>query len=122
MALTTQTKILRVLQEREFEALGSTQTVKVDTRVIAATTKKLAEEIEKGRFRQDLYYRLNVVTLEVPPLRDRREDIPLLADFFLKRYADKNRRHMKGFSPRATDVLMRHGWPGNVRELENLVE
>jgi two-component system response regulator HydG len=122
MALTTQAKILRVLQEREFEPLGSTQTVKVDTRVIAATNKNLAEEIQHGRFRQDLYYRLNVVTLEVPPLRDRREDIPLLADFFLKRYAEKNRRHMKGFSPRAMDVLMRYAWPGNVRELENVVE
>jgi two-component system response regulator HydG len=122
MALTTQAKILRVLQEREFEPLGSTQTVKVDTRVIAATNKNLAEEIQNGRFRQDLYYRLNVVTLEVPPLRDRREDIPLLADFFLKRYAEKNRRHMKGFSPRAMDVLMRYAWPGNVRELENVVE
>jgi two-component system, NtrC family, response regulator HydG len=122
MALTTQAKILRVLQEREFEPLGSTQTVKVDTRVIAATNKNLAQEIEKGRFRQDLYYRLNVVTLEVPPLRDRREDISLLADYFLKRYAEKNRRHMKGFSPRAMDVLMRYAWPGNVRELENAVE
>ena len=122
MALTTQAKILRVLQEREFEPLGSTHTAKVDTRVIAATNKNLAEEIQKGSFRQDLYYRLNVVTLEVPPLRDRREDIPPLADFFLKRYAEKNRRHIKGFSPRAMDVLMRHGWPGNVRELENVVE
>jgi two-component system response regulator HydG len=122
MALTTQAKILRVLQEREFEPLGSTHTAKVDTRVIAATNKNLAEEIQKGSFRQDLYYRLNVVTLEVPPLRDRREDIALLADFFLKRYAQKNRRHIKGFSPRAMDVLMRHGWPGNVRELENVVE
>jgi two-component system response regulator HydG len=122
MALTTQAKILRVVQEREFEPLGSTQTTKVDTRVIAASNKNLAEEIQKGRFRQDLYYRLNVVGLEVPPLRDRREDIPLLADFFLKRYAEKNRRHMKGFSPRAMDVLMRYGWPGNVRELENVVE
>jgi two-component system response regulator HydG len=122
MALTTQAKILRVLQEREFEPLGSTHTAKVDTRVIAATNKYLAEEIQKGSFRQDLYYRLNVVTLEVPPLRDRREDIPPLADFFLKRYVEKNRRHIKGFSPRAMDVLMRHGWPGNVRELENVVE
>ncbi|HYA02172.1 MAG TPA: sigma-54 dependent transcriptional regulator, partial [Syntrophobacteria bacterium] len=122
MALTTQAKILRVLQEREFEPLGSTHTAKVDTRVIAASNKNLAEEIQKGGFRQDLYYRLNVVTLEVPPLRDRQEDIPFLADFFLKRYVAKNRRHIKGFSPRAMDVLMRHGWPGNVRELENVVE
>jgi two-component system response regulator HydG len=122
MAPTTQAKILRVLQEREFEPLGSTHTIKVDTRVIAATNKNLEEEIKKGRFREDLYYRLNVVSLEVPALRQRREDIPLLADFFLKQYADKNRRIMKGFTPRATDLLMRYDWPGNVRELENVME
>jgi len=122
MSPATQAKILRVLQEREFEPIGSTQTVKVDTRVITATNKNLAEEMQQGRFREDLYYRLNVVTLAVPPLRDRREDIPLLADLFLKRYAEKNRRHIKGFSPRAMDALMRHPWHGNVRELENVVE
>ncbi len=122
MTPTTQTKILRVLQEREFEPLGSTQTVKVDTRVITATNKNLEEEIQQSRFREDLYYRLNVVTLEVPPLRERREDISLLADFFLKQYAEKNRRLIKGFTPRAMDLLMRHTWPGNVRELENVVE
>ena len=122
MAPTTQAKILRVLQEREFEPLGSTQTVKVDTRVIVATNKDLEEEIQQGHFREDLYYRLNLVRLEVPPLRQRREDIPLLADFFLKRYAEKNRRLIKGFTPRAMDLLMRHTWPGNVRELENVVE
>ncbi|NOR10659.1 MAG: response regulator [Desulfovibrionaceae bacterium] len=122
MSPTTQTKILRVLQEREFEPLGSTQTVKVDTRVVTATNKNLKEEIQEGRFREDLYYRLNVVALEVPPLRERREDISLLADFFLKQYAEKNRRLIKGFTPRAMDLLMRHGWPGNVRELENVVE
>jgi two-component system response regulator HydG len=122
MAPTTQAKILRVLQEREFEPLGSTQTVKADTRVIAATNKNLEVEISEGRFREDLYYRLNVVTLDVPPMRERREDIPNLADYFLKRYADKNRRLIKGFTPRATDVLMRYDWPGNVRELENIIE
>lgn len=122
MSPTTQTKILRVLQEREFEPLGSTQTVKVDTRVVAATNKNLEEEIQEGRFREDLYYRLNVVTLEVPPLRERREDVSLLTDFFLKQYAKKNQRLIKGFTPRAMDLLMRHGWPGNVRELENVVE
>ena len=122
MASSTQAKILRVLQEREFEPLGGSQTVKVDTRVIAATNKNLAEEIQQGRFREDLYYRLNVVTLELPPLRERREDIALLADFFLKQYAQKNRRLIKGFTPRAMDLLMRHTWPGNVRELENVVE
>ena len=122
MAPTTQAKILRVLQEREFEPLGGTQTIKVDTRVIAATNKNLEEEIKTGRFREDLYYRLNVVNLEVPPVRDRREDIPLLADFFLKRYTEKNKRIIKGFTPRAMDLLMRYEWPGNVRELENVVE
>jgi two-component system response regulator HydG len=122
MPLSTQVKILRVLQEREFELVGGTRTVPVDIRVIAATSRNLEEEIAAGRFREDLFYRLNVVALQVPPLRDRNEDIPLLADFFLKRYAEKNRRHLKGFSPRATDLLMRHSWPGNVRELENVVE
>jgi two-component system response regulator HydG len=122
MAPTTQAKILRVLQEREFEPIGSTQTIKVDTRVIAATNKNLEEEIKDGRFREDLYYRLNVVNLEVPPIRERREDISLLADFFLKRYAEKNKRIIKGFTPRAMDLLMRYEWPGNVREIENVVE
>ena len=122
MAPATQAKILRVLQEREFEPVGSTQTMKVDTRVIAATNRNLEEEIQAGRFREDLYYRLNVVTVDVPSLRQRRDDIPLLADFFLKRYAQKNRRVIKGFTPRATDLLMRYDWPGNVRELENIIE
>ena len=122
MASSTQAKILRVLQEREFEPVGGSETVKVDTRVIAATNKNLEKEIQQARFREDLYYRLNVVTLEVPPLRERREDISLLADVFLKQYAQKNRRLIKGFTPRAMDLLMRHTWPGNVRELENVVE
>ena len=122
MAPATQAKILRVLQEREFEPVGSTQTIKVDTRVIVATNKNLEKEIQEGRFRDDLYYRLNVVTVDVPPLRQRREDIPLLADFFLKQYAEKNRRPIEGFTPRATDLLMRYDWPGNVRELENIIE
>lgn len=122
MPLTTQVKILRVLQEREFESVGGTQTHRVDIRIIAATNKDLEKEIAAGRFREDLFYRLNVVTLNVPPLRKRPEDIPLLADFFLKRYAEKNRRLIKGFTPRAMDLLMRHPWPGNVRELENVVE
>ncbi|UCF95723.1 MAG: sigma-54-dependent Fis family transcriptional regulator [Desulfobacterales bacterium] len=122
MTPATQAKILRVLQEREFEPVGGTQTFKVDTRIIAATNKNLENEIQEGRFREDLYYRLNVVSLEVPPLRQRREDIALLADFFLKRYAEKNRRLIKGLTPRAMDLLMRYEWPGNVRELENVVE
>jgi two-component system response regulator HydG len=122
MPLTTQVKILRVLQEREFEPVGGTRTIQVDIRIITATNKDLEAEIATGRFREDLFYRLNVVTLHVPPLRERREDIPLLADFFMKRYAEKNRRLIKGFSPRAMDLLMRHPWPGNIRELENVVE
>ncbi len=122
MAPATQAKILRVLQEREFEPVGSSQAFKVDTRIIAATNKNLEEEIKAGRFREDLYYRINVVTLVVPPMRERREDIPLLADFFLKQYAEKNNRSIKGFTPRAVDLLMRYDWPGNVRELENVVE
>jgi len=122
MAPATQAKILRVLQEREFEPVGSSQTFKVDTRIIAATNKNLEEEIKAGRFREDLYYRINVVTLVVPPMRERREDIPLLTDFFLKQYAEKNYRPIKGFTPRAVDLLMRYDWPGNVRELENVVE
>ena len=122
MAPATQAKILRVLQEREFEPVGSTQTLKVDTRLIAASNRNLEEEIQAGRFREDLYYRLNVVTVEVPSMRQRREDIPFLSDFFLKRYAEKNNRLIKGFTPRATDLLMRYDWPGNVRELENIIE
>jgi len=122
MAPATQAKILRVLQEREFEPVGSSQTIKVDCRVIAATNKNLEEQIRAGRFREDLYYRINVVVLPVPALRERREDIPLLADFFLKQYAEKNQRAIEGFTPRAVDLLMRYDWPGNVRELENVVE
>ena len=122
MAPATQAKILRVLQEKEFEPLGGGRTVKVDVRVIAATNKDLTAEIEAGKFREDLYYRLNVVQISVPPLRERGEDIALLADHFLKLYAEKNQRLIKGLTPRALDLLMRYDWPGNVRELENVVE
>lgn len=122
MTPATQAKILRTLQEREVEPLGSSSTIKIDTRIISATNKDLEHEIREGRFREDLYYRLNVIRLEIPPLRKRREDIPLLAEFFLKQYVEKNRKLVKGFTPRAMDAIMRHDWPGNVRELENLVE
>jgi two-component system response regulator HydG len=122
MSSSTQTKILRVLQEREFEPVGSSETVKVDVRIITATNKKLKEEIQKNRFREDLYYRINVVSLTVPALRERRDDMLLLADFFLKQFAEKNQRLIKGFTPKAMDLIMRHDWPGNVRELENVVE
>ncbi|MFY9708481.1 MAG: sigma-54 dependent transcriptional regulator, partial [Desulfobacterales bacterium] len=122
MSMATQSKILRVLQEREFEPIGSSETIKVDTRIITATNKNLEGEVRANRFREDLYYRINVVNLTVSSLRDRREDIPLLVDFFLKRYAKKNHRNLKGFTPKAMDLLMRYDWPGNIRELENVVE
>ncbi len=122
MTPATQAKLLRVLQEREFEPLGSTRTVKVNIRIIAASNRILKNEVEKGTFRGDLFYRLNVVSIELPPLRERREDIPLLIEHFLKIYNEKNNRNLKGFHPRALDALMRYPWPGNIRELENVVE
>jgi two-component system response regulator HydG len=122
MPASTQVKILRVLQEQEFEPLGSVKSTKVDIRIIAATNRNLEDEIEKGNFREDLYYRLNVVSVKIPLLRERKDDILLLADYFLKKYSEKNKKMIKGFAPRTTDLLMRHTWPGNVRELENSVE
>ena len=122
MSIGTQAKILRVLQEQEFELVGGTTPIKVDVRVIAATNRVLETDIASGRFREDLYYRLNVVQIEIPSLYKRREDIPLLAERFLKQYSERNHRFVKGFSPHAIDMLMRHPWPGNVRELENVVE
>lgn len=122
MTPATQAKILRVLQEREFEPVGGTHTVQVDTRVISATNRDIENEIAGGRFRVDLYYRLNVVILKVPPLRDRSADIPLLAEHFLAHYAQKNHRRLKGIQPSAMDFLLRYPWPGNVRELENVIE
>jgi DNA-binding NtrC family response regulator len=117
-----QVKLLRFLQEHEFERVGGTQTIRVDVRVIAATNRNLVEEVAKGRFREDLYYRLNVVALEMPPLRDRRSDIPALARFFLDRYARDNGKAIDGFTPEALELLTAYDWPGNVRELENAVE
>jgi len=122
MSPTTQVKLLRVLQEREFEPLGSTRTIRVDIRIIAATNKNLEEEVKKGNFREDLFYRLNVVPIEVPPLRRRKEDIPLLAKHFLNVYREKSQASIKGFLPKAMDLMMRYDWPGNIRELENAVE
>ena len=116
-----QVKLLRVLQEGEFEKLGG-RSVKVDIRLLAATNKDLAEEVKAGRFREDLFYRLNVIGVRVPPLRERMDDVPLLADFFLRRYADKNGKQLVGFKNTAMERLMAHDWPGNVRELENVVE
>jgi DNA-binding NtrC family response regulator len=110
------------LQEREFERVGGNQTVKVDVRVIAATNRDLRREVEEGRFREDLYYRLNVVSLEMPPLRARQDDVLLLASHFLQRFCDENGKRVAGFSEAALRRLLRHAWPGNVRELENAVE
>ena len=122
MSLTMQVKLLRVLQEREFTRVGGEQTIQVDVRVIAATNKDLLDLIRKGEFREDLYYRLNVVGLNIPPLRDRREDVPLLAQHFLQDFAARNHKEIKGFTPQAMDHLIRYDWPGNVRELMNAVE
>jgi two-component system response regulator HydG len=122
MTLTMQVKLLRVLQERELTRVGGEKVITVDVRVIAATNKNLLELKNKGVFREDLYYRLNVVSLEIPPLRKRIEDIPLLARHFLEMFAKKNRKEIKGFTPVAMDRLIRYDWPGNVRELMNAVE
>ncbi|MGF6192884.1 sigma 54-interacting transcriptional regulator [Serratia sp. 2723] len=117
-----QAKLLRAIQEREIQRVGSNQTLSVDVRLIAATNRDLLADVEAGRFRQDLYYRLNVVTVDSPPLRARSEDIPLLAMHFLAKFAERNRKPVKGFTPLAMDMLLKYPWPGNVRELENSVE
>lgn len=117
-----QMKLLRVLQEKEFERLGSNQTIRTDVRVIAATNRDLEEAVKKKLFREDLYYRLNVVAIFLPPLRERREDIPPLIDHFLKKYSKKNRRPLPRVSKEAKDLLLRYDYPGNVRELENIIE
>ena len=122
MSLTMQVKLLRVLQEREFTRVGGEKTIPVDVRIIAATNKDLPELIGQAEFREDLYYRLNVVDLEIPSLRKRREDVPLLAQHFLQIFAARNHKEIKGFTPQAMDHLIRYDWPGNVRELMNAVE
>jgi DNA-binding NtrC family response regulator len=129
ISLETQTKLLRVIQEREFMPLGSTETVRVDVRIVAATNAELKKLVEEGRFREDLYYRLNVINLALPPLRERKEDIPALVDHFFTKYCrenekllDENNRSRLFFEPDAMQILMDHTWPGNVRELENVVE
>jgi DNA-binding NtrC family response regulator len=119
MSAKLQVKLLRVLQENELERVGESRTIKVDTRVIAATNQLLEDEIEAGRFREDLYYRLNVVPIYLPPLRERREDIPALAGHFLERQSDQNRRDPPEMTPAFVKMLQAHDWPGNVRELEN---
>ncbi len=122
MSLSMQVKLLRVLQEREITRVGGEEVIHVDVRVIAATNKDLLEEIQEGRFREDLFYRLNVVTLNVPALKDRKQDIPLLAQHFLTMFCEKNKKEMKGITPQAMDRMLKHDWPGNVRELMNAVE
>jgi two-component system response regulator HydG len=122
MPLTMQVKLLRAIQEREVVRVGGQESVAVDVRIIAATNRDLTRMIADGTFRQDLYYRLNVGGLHIPPLRERTADIPLLAVHFLTRFADKNRKAIQGFTPAAMDRLIRHSWPGNVRELANAVE
>jgi DNA-binding NtrC family response regulator len=117
-----QIKILRVLQDRKFERVGGEETIEVDVRIIAATNRDLKKEIAEGRFREDLYYRLNVVNIHVPPLRERRDDIPILAMSFLQEFAKENGKHIEGFEPKARQALYAYPWPGNVRELRNCVE
>ena len=122
MSLNTQAKVLRVLQEQQFTRVGGVKVIKVDVRVIAASNKNLVQEIEKGHFRDDLFYRLNVLPMEVPPLRERREDVPLLARHFLQTHAEEQGLKVKEVTPEALDVLKQYEWPGNIRELRNLIE
>ncbi len=122
MSATTQAKILRVLQEGEFERLGGTKPLKTDVRVIAATHRDLSQMVEEGTFRQDLYFRLSVVPLHLPPLRERPMDIPALAEYFLARYSDKNKKDIRNFHAEAMEALLAYPWPGNIRELENAIE
>ncbi len=122
MDLSLQVKILRVLQEKEFERVGGTRTLKVDVRIVAATNRNLDDEVAAGRFREDLFYRLNVIPLHLPPLRERGEDIMLLTEFFLERFCKLKERKKLVISPETRDMFLRYCWPGNVRELENLME
>jgi DNA-binding NtrC family response regulator len=122
MPLSVQVKLLRFLQEREFERVGGNETVKVNVRVVAATNRDLRTLVDDGKFREDLYFRLKVVVLDVPPLRARPSDIPLLADHFLRRYAEENGKRVHGFTSRAREALLGYPWPGNVRELQHAIE
>jgi len=122
LSLNTQSKLLRVIQEREFKPVGGTQRMRVDVRIIAATNQNLQEAIAQKTFREDLFYRLSVVPIHLPPLRERKEDIPLLIDHFLKRFNRKRKKTITGVTPAAMEILMKHNWPGNVRELENTIE
>jgi transcriptional regulator with GAF, ATPase, and Fis domain len=122
MSPNTQAKILRVLQEHEFERLGGTRTLRVDVRLIAATNRDLSGMVQSGQFREDLYYRLNVVSIEMPPLRERKEDIVPLAHSFIRKFALELKKKIEGLDPDAQKLLMRYNWPGNIRELENTIE
>ncbi len=122
MNLDMQSKILRVLQDRKFMHLGGVHEIQVDVRIIAATNVDLQQQVREGKFREDLFYRLNVITIDLPPLRQRREDIPLLANFFLDRYSKENGLALRRITTEALRALMAHSWPGNVRELENVIE
>lgn len=122
MSPNVQTKLLRVTETGRFERVGGEATRQVDIRLVAATNKDLNKEVSEGRFREDLYYRLNVINLTIPPMRERKADIPLLADYFVIRYAQKNNKNIKGISPEAVKLLRDYSWPGNVRELENVIE
>jgi len=122
MGLDTQSKILRVLQDRKFMHLGGVHEVQVDVRIIAATNVDLRQLVREGKFREDLFYRLNVITIDLPPLRQRKEDIPLLTEFFLRKYSEENQRQGRRVTPEGLRPLLNYAWPGNVRELENVVE
>lgn len=122
MSLKVQVKLLRVLEKGEFERVGGEKTIKVDVRFIAATNRNLEKEVSEGRFREDLFYRLNVITIHLPPLRERSEDIPILSNFFIMKYAKKYKKEIHGFIPAAVEALCAYQWPGNVRELENIIE
>ena len=122
ISLVIQAKLLRVLESRTFQRLGSSKDISADIRILSATNRDLEKAIDQGKFREDLYYRLNVIPIFIPPLRERREDILPLTEYFIKKYNEKNNKHISGITPRAKDLLLSHAWPGNVRELENLIE
>jgi transcriptional regulator with PAS, ATPase and Fis domain len=122
MGMETQAKLLRVLQEKKFMHLGGVQEITVDVRILAATNVDLRQQVKEGHFREDLFYRLNVINIDLPPLRQRKEDIPLLVDHFLKKYSEENERPLRRIASEALRALVNHSWPGNVRELENVME
>jgi Nif-specific regulatory protein len=122
LTLQTQVKLLRIFQEREFERLGGTQTIKIDVRIICATHRNLEEMVKNGQFREDLFYRINVFPILIPPLRDRKDDLPLLIDHFIHKFNRINHKKIKGINRAALDMLLMHEFPGNIRELENIIE